>query len=117
MDAADSDDTFVAVRSYTRLESGRTNATRCGAFTNQERDAASGPLAFASGTDGIGAFAYGPLERMLTRDPPGSGEATCLGETIAASRQSNQAIYTGSIELPDRVSSRQVSAWSATWKT
>lgn len=108
VDADESDDTYFAVRSATRLGFGWTGATRYGAYTKQERSAASRPLDFASGTEGIGAFAYSPLEPTRTRDLPGSGEALYLGETIAASRESSQAIYTGNIELRVRFASRQV---------
>ena len=108
VDADESDDTFFAVRSATRLGFGWTAATRYGAYSKQERSAASRPLNFASGTEGIGAFAYSPLEPTRTRDLPGSGEALYLGATIAASRESNQAIYTGNIELRVRFASRQV---------
>lgn len=110
VDADESDDTFFAVRSATRLGFGWTAATRYGAYTKQERSAVSRPLNFASGTEGIGAFAYSPLEPTRTRDLPGSGEALYLGETIAASRESSQAIYTGNIELRVRFASRQVTA-------
>jgi len=110
VDADDSDDTFFAVRSATRLGFGWTASTRYGAYSKQERSAASRPLGFASRTEGIGAFAYSPLESTRTRDLPGSGEALYLGETIAAGRESNQAIYTGNIELRVRFASRQVTA-------
>ena len=110
VDEDDSDDTFFAVRSATRLGFGWTAATRYGAYSKQERSEASRPLSFPSGTEGIGAFAYSPLEPTRTRDLPGSGEALYLGETIVASRESSQAIYTGNIELRVRFASRQVTA-------
>ncbi len=110
VDADESDDTFFAVRSATRLGFGWTAATRYGAFSKRERSEVSGQLDFASGSEGIGAFAYSPLESTRTRDLPGSGEAYYLGETIAASSESSQAIYTGDIELRVRFASRQVTA-------
>ena len=110
VDADDSDDTFFAVRSATRLGFGWTAATRYGAYSKQERSTVSGRLNFAPSTEGIGAFAYSPLESTRTRDLPGSGEAFYLGETIAASRESIPAIYTGNIELRVRFASRQVTA-------
>ena len=108
VDVDDSEDTFYAVRSATRLGFGWTPTTRYGAFSKQERSAISRTLNFASGTEGIGAFAYSPLESTRTRELPGSGEAYYIGETIAASRQSDQAIYSGDIELRVRFASRQV---------
>ena len=110
VDPDDSDDTFYAVRSATRLGFGWTSTTRYGAYSKQERSAISRTLDFASGTEGIGAFAYSPLESTRTRELPASGEAYYFGETIAASRQSDQAIYSGEIELRVRFASRQVTA-------
>ena len=108
VDPDDSDDTFFAVRSATRLGFGWTATTRYGAFSKRQRSAISRTLDFPSGTEGIGAFAYSPLEPTRTRELPGSGEAYYFGETIAASRQFNQAIFSGQIELRVRFASRQV---------
>ena len=110
VDADDSDDTFFAVRSMTRLGFGWTTATRYGAYSKQERSTISHTLNFAPGTEGIGAFAYSPLQTTRTRELPSSGEAIYFGETIAASRESDQGIYTGDIELRVRFASRQVTA-------
>lgn len=110
VDADDSDDTFYALRSATRLGFGWTTTTRYGAFSKQERSAISKTLDFASGSEGIGAFAYSPLEATRTHELPASGEAYYFGQTVAASRQSNQAIYSGDIELLVRFASRQVTA-------
>lgn len=110
VDADESDDTFLAVRSATRLGFGWTATTRYGAFSKQERSTVSGRLDFAPSTEGIGAYAYSPLEATRTRDLPGSGEASYRGATIAASRESIPALYTGHIELRVRFASRQVTA-------
>ena len=110
VDVDDSEDTFYAVRSATRLGFGWTPTTRYGAFSKQERSAISRTLDFASGTEGIGAFAYSPLESTRTRELPASGEAYYIGETIAASRQSDQAIFSGDFELRVRFASRSVTA-------
>ena len=110
VDPDDSDDTFFAVRSVTRLGFGWTAATRYGAYSKLERDRISESLDFAPGTEGIGAFAYSPLETTRTRELPSSGEAHYFGETVAASRESRQIIYTGEIELRVQFASRQVSA-------
>ena len=110
VDPDDSDDTFYAVRSVTRLGFGWTAATRYGAYTKLERDRISETLDFAPGTEGIGAFAYSPLETTRTRELPSSGEAYYFGETIAASRESRQVIYSGDIELRVQFASKQISA-------
>ncbi len=109
VDPDDSDDTFFAVRSVTRLGFGWTAATRYGAYSRLERSRISDDLDFASGTAGIGAFAYSPLETTRIRELPSSGEAYYFGETIAASKESRQVIYTGDIELRVQFASRQVS--------
>ena len=110
VDPDESDDTFFAVRSVTRLGFGWTAATRYGAYSKLERSRISDTLGFPSGTEGIGAFAYSPLETTRTRELPSSGQAYYFGETVAASRESKQVIYTGNIELRVQFASRQVSA-------
>ena len=108
VDPNDSDDIFFSVRSLTRLGFGWTTATRYGAFSNLERSSISETLEFAPGSQGIGAFAYSPLETTRTRDLPSSGEASYFGTTIAASRDASQTIFTGDIELHVRFASKQV---------
>ena len=108
VDPVDSDETFFAVRSSTRLGFGWTAATRYGAYSKLERSSISGTLAFSPSTEGIGSFAYSPLETTRTRELPSSGEAYYFGETIAASRESSQKIYTGDIELRVLFSSKRV---------
>ena len=110
VDPDHSDDVYFAVRSVTKLGFGWTSATRYGAYSKQERNNASDALRFPSGTEGIGAFAYSPWETTRTYELPSSGEAFYYGETIAASREPAQAIYTGEIELRVRFASRQVTA-------
>ncbi len=110
VDPDESDDTFFAVRSVTRLGFGWTSATRYGAYTKLQRSRISDELTFASGTEGIGAFAYSPWETTRTRELPSSGQAYYFGETVAASRESRQVIYTGDIELRVQFASRQVNA-------
>ncbi len=110
VDVNNSHDTFYAVRSSTRLGFGWSSATRFGAYSKLERSAISRALHFPLGDAGIGAFAYSPLEPTRTRDLPRSGEAFYFGETVAASRESSQAIYTGDVELRVRFASRQVTA-------
>lgn len=103
-------DRFFAVRSSTRLGFGWSSAARYGAYSKRERSSLSRGLGFASGSAGIGAFAYSPLETTRTRYLPGSGEAFYYGETVAASRESSQTIYTGAIEMRVSFASRQVTA-------
>ena len=110
VDPDESDDTFFAVRSVTRLGFGWTAATRYGAYSKLERSRISDALNFPSGTEGIGAFAYSPLETTRARELPSSGQAYYFGETVAASRESRQVIYTGDIELRVQFASRQVNA-------
>ena len=110
VDPDDIDDTFFAVRTSSHLGFGWTASTRYGAYSKQERSALSRALEFASGSEGIGAFAYSPLETTPTSDLPASGEGYYFGETVAASRESSQAIYTGNIEMRVRFASRQVTA-------
>ena len=101
-------DRFFAVRSATRLGFGWSSAARYGAYSKRERSALSRGLGFASGSAGIGAFAYSPLESTRTRNLPGRGEAFYYGETIAASRDAGQTIYTGAVELRVSFASRHV---------
>ena len=108
VDADDSDDIFFAVSSVAKLGFGWTSATRYGAYSKRERNRSSDALRFPSGTEGIGAFAYSPWETSRTRELPSSGEAFYFGETVAASRDAAQTIYTGDIELRVRFASRQV---------
>ena len=110
VDVDDSDDTFFAVRRSTRLGFGWTSSTRYGAYSKRDRTSISRALNFAPGTEGIGAFGYSPLETTRTRDLPSSGVASYFGETIAASADVNQTIYSGEIEIHVRFASRRVSA-------
>ena len=110
VDPDESDDTFFAVRSVTRLGFGWTAATRYGAYSTLERSRISDALDFPSGTAGIGAFAYSPRETTRVRELPSSGQAYYFGETVAASRESRQVLYTGDIELRVQFASRQVNA-------
>ena len=106
----DSHDRFFAVRSVTSLGFGWSSAARYGAYSKRERSALWRRLGFLPGNAGIGAFAYSPLETTRTHSLPRSGEAFYYGETVAASRESGQSIYTGAIEMRVTFASRQVTA-------
>ena len=105
----DSDDVYSTVKSVSRLSFDWTDSTRYGAYSKRERSTISSALRLGTGSAGIGAFAYSPLTTTRTRDLPGSGEALYIGETVAASGDSTQAVYRGAIELRVRLGSRLVS--------
>ena len=103
-------DLFDASLGLDRIGFGWTDDTRFGAYSKRTRSRVGRSLDYPSGEDGIGAFAYSPLDDARTRDLPSRGEAYYDGDTIAASRDSDQEIYSGIIELLVRFTSGQVSA-------
>ena len=102
------DEIFSASRSIERLGFGWTPNTRFGAYSRRGRRNVNRSLAFLAGEEGLGAFAYSPLDRARTADLPSRGEGLYAGETIVASGQNDQRIYRGVFELSVRFSSREV---------
>ena len=109
IDDDDIDEVFSLSRSIERLGFGWTRNTRFGAYSRRERSNVSSSLSFLSGDEGLGAFAYSPLDRARTADLPNRGQGLYVGETVAASGRNNQGIYRGLFELSVRFSSREVS--------
>ena len=109
IDEDDVEDVFTAPQSIDRLGFGWTENTRFGAYSRRNRTGVTRSLSFPTGDEGIGAFAYSPLERTRTSQLPVRGEAIYRGETIAASGTTDQGIYRGEIELNVRFNTREVS--------
>ena len=113
LDLDDSDDAFDAVRSVTKLKFGSTSNTRFGAYLRYEREGDGGweeDLVLMDGDDGLGTFAYSPLDASERADLPRSGEANYIGRTVAVSGDDDIDAFAGTIELSARFGSGRVSA-------
>ena len=102
---------FDALQSVTRIRFGWTQNTRFGAYMKQQRDDdALDDLRLLDGEEGLGVFAYSPLDTSTIADLPSGGEASYHGRTLAVSRGDDPDLYSGTIELRARFSTRRVSA-------
>ena len=109
IDEDDLEDVFSASQTIEKLGFGWTENTRFGAYSKRERSRVTSSLSFPAEEEGMGAFAYSPLGRARTSDLPRRGQARYVGQTIAASGQSDQGIYRGLFELSVRFNTREVS--------
>ena len=101
----ETDTYFGALQSKIRF--GSTGDTRFGAYANKAADGD----ASSDTWDAVAVFAYSPLERPSTADLPARGEATYRGQTVAAEIGTGEpTLYSGTIELTARFSTRRVSA-------
>ncbi len=91
-----------------RIAFGHGENTRYGAYSKRARATPGAVLEYASGVDGLGAFAYSPLERSRSLDLPRRGRAAYVGETYAAARNGDQELFVGDIELEANFSSGRV---------
>ena len=82
----------------------RTENTRYGLFTNQERSVADS----AFGDPAFGAFAYSPMKATRSADLPTFGGASCLGRTMAVDG-SGRRICHGDISLQVRFRAKRLS--------
>ena len=111
VDQDNAGDVYRALRSFTRVQFGWTANTRFGSYEKRERDEdAFDDLNVLGGEDGMGVFAYSPLETARTADLPRGGEASYIGTTLAVSGGDDPDFYSGTIELLARFSTRRVSA-------
>ena len=102
---------YGALRSLTQVRFGWTANTRFGAYVKRERaDDVFDDLSLLGGGDGMGVFAYSPLETARTADLPNVGEASYTGTTLALSGGDDPNFYSGTMELIARFSTRRVSA-------
>ena len=107
------DDLFDSVKRVTKMNFGSTTNTRFGAYLRYKRNGGGGPndtLVLLSGNDGIGAFAYSPLEASERAELPNSGEANFTGRTVAVAPDGDYETYTGIIDLVMRFSSNRIGA-------
>ena len=111
VDLGNADDVYGSLRTLSRVRFGWTENTRFGSFLKHEREAdAFDELRLLDGEDGMGVFAYSPLETARTANLPRGGEASYSGTTVAVSGGDDPEFYSGRIELLARFSARRVSA-------
>ena len=103
------EEVFSATESSERLGFGWTNNTRFGAYARQAMIDDEESLGLLEGDEGLGAFAYSPLDRTATIQLPTSGTASYSGQTVAASGLADHGIYRGPIDLDVDFRSRRVS--------
>ncbi len=99
---------FSAAESSEELGFGWTGNTRFGAYFRAARLEGEEALSLQGGTEGLGTFAYSPLDRSPTIQLPSSGTASYRGETVAASGSGDFRIYRGPIEFDVDFRSRRV---------
>ena len=105
------DEVYRALSSLTRVRFGWTANTRFGTYLKHERDEdVFDGLNLLAGEDGLGVFAYSPLETARTANLPRGGEASYVGTTLAVSGGDNPEFYSGRIEMLARFTTRRVSA-------
>ncbi len=105
------EDVFDLDRSVEEFGFGWTRNTRFGAYHRSTRDRASGPLTRLAGDEGLGSFAYSPLDRARTTSLAGLGEAVYSGQTIAAGEGNDLGLYFGEIDLRVRFTTKDVTAF------
>ena len=113
LDTRFADDAFDAVQSVTKLKFGSTSNTRFGAYLRYERDGDGrwdDDLVLMNGDDGLGTFAYSPLDASRRGDLPRSGEAHYSGRTVAVPGDGELDTYSGIIELRVLFGSSRVTA-------
>ena len=111
VDLGNADEVYGSLRTLTRVRFEWTENTRFGSFLNHEREEdAFDELRLLDGQDGMGVFAYSPLETARTANLPRGGEASYVGTTLAVSGGDDPEFYSGRIELLARFSARRVSA-------